>query len=51
LAGLTVGGGGGMVTAVIRNALGTTAILASEAGGLSQGGTGKAVACLSAGAK
>jgi hypothetical protein len=44
-------GGGGTVMAAIGNASGTTAILASEAGGPSQGGTRKAVACLSAGVK
>jgi hypothetical protein len=53
LVGLTVGGwgGGGTVTAAVGNMLVTAVILASEANGPSQGWTGKAVTCLSAGAK
>jgi hypothetical protein len=42
---------GGTVTAAVRNASGTMAILASEAGGPSQGRTGEAAACLSVGVK
>jgi hypothetical protein len=43
--------GGGTVTATVGNMPVTVVILASEANGLSQGWTGKAATCLSAGAK
>jgi hypothetical protein len=51
LVGLTVGGEGGTTMVAVRNAPGTAEILASEAGGPSQGRTGEAAAWLSAGVK